>query len=203
MDTIGATFTGGINADYHPKFLQQGQYKYALNAVAESTGEDMGGLSTESGNQFSASIKSGYTVIGSIPTNDNKFILFSCDDTTSDIGEYNPAANTYTSLINTTCLNFSTDSPIHGVFRIRNGCERIIYFTDRKNQLRVINLDELATYKTSTGDWDCSRFSLSRDIIYPSINYSIKAKWTWCSSCDQVHKEILLNESIYPHSIDR
>lgn len=174
MDTIGTTFTGGINADYHPKFLQQGQYKYALNAVAESTGEDMGGLSTESGNQFSASIKSGYTVIGSIPTNDNKFILFSCDDTTSDIGEYNPAANTYTSLINTTCLNFSTDSPIHGVFRIRNGCERIIYFTDRKNQLRVINLDELATYKTSTGDWDCSRFSLSRDIIYPAINYSIK-----------------------------
>jgi hypothetical protein len=172
MELIGNTFTGGMNSDYHPRFIPQGDYRYALNASVDLEDGDVGALSTEKGNTLITSIPTGYVVIGTISTNDNSFIVFSTNETSSEIGLF--STNKYTTLINTSCLNFSSKAPIQGVYRVRNGCERIIYFTDRVNPLRVINLDELNSYKNTDGSWDCNRFSLSRNIQFPDLSFTIQ-----------------------------
>jgi hypothetical protein len=171
METIGNTFTGGLNGDYHARFIPQGDYRYALNCIADSE-ESLGVLTSENGNDFYVTLKTGYSLVGTINTNQNSFILFSTDNTNSEIGLYEN--NKYTPLVNASCLNFNTKNPIHGVFRVRNGCERIIYFTDRTNPLRVINLDELNSYKNADGSWDCTRFSLSRNVQFPTMSFTIQ-----------------------------
>lgn len=63
-----------------------------------------------------------------------------------EIGVYNTTTCTYTTIVTDPLLNFSLEYPINALFRIRNGCERIIYFTDNYNPYRVINI-------TDTSDW--------------------------------------------------
>lgn len=157
-------FIGGLNTDDHPAYLSDQEYTWALNAVLESVVGESGAIATELGNTLALTLPSDSTVIGSILTNTNSFVLFLVDSKGfGSIGIYDPnGKKEYSELINTKDLNFQTHQPIQGIFRLRNGCERIIYFTDRVNPFRVINLDKLIEYKDASGNWDVTRFKLNR-----------------------------------------
>lgn len=165
-------FIGGLNTDDHPAYLSDQEYTWALNAVLESTDGEAGSLTTELGNTMALSLPSDSTIIGSILTNTNSFVLFLVDSKGfGSIGTYDPnGKKEYTELINTKDLNFQTYQPVQGIFRLRNGCERIIYFTDRVNPFRVINLDKLTEYKDANGNWDVTRFKLNRTFNLATID---------------------------------
>lgn len=157
-------FVGGMNSDDAPTYVSDQEYTYALNATLETLDGQTGVLSAEKGNKEIGVLPNGYWLIGSIPTNSNSFIWFAVNDKgDSSIGEFTPnGIAQYTELINTRDLSFSRNNPVQGIFRLRNGCERIIYFTDRVNPFRVINLDKLTEYKDTNGNWDVTRFKLNR-----------------------------------------
>lgn len=157
-------FVGGMNSDDAPTYISDQEYTYALNATLETIDGQTGVLSAEKGNQQIGVLPNGYFIIGSIPTNTNSFIWFAVNEAgDSSIGEFDPnGTNQYVELINTKDLGFSRNNPVQGIFRLRNGCERVIYFTDRVNPFRVINLDQLAEYKDTAGNWDVTRFKLNR-----------------------------------------
>ena len=164
MEQTTNLFIGGLNADDHPSYISDKEYTWALNATLETLDGENGGLSTELGNEVITTLPLGSTVIGSIHTNTNSFILFLVNQAgIGSIGTFDPnGKKEYVELISTKDLGFSTANPIQGIFRLRNGCERVIYFTDRTNPFRVINLDQLAEYKDSADNWDVTRFKLNR-----------------------------------------
>jgi hypothetical protein len=176
MEQTINSFHVGLNLDAKEKFLQQGEYRYAQNTIHESQEGDYVSLPNEQGNEICASLPSGQKIIGNVLLDKEEQVIFSTDNFTSMIGIYNPSQCTYTNLITSTCLNFKTSQPIHGLFRIRKGCERVIYFTDRTNPYRTINLDDLNSYTdvdpaTANAQdlWTCNTFNLSPDYEVPNI----------------------------------
>jgi hypothetical protein len=76
----------------------------------------------------------------------NEVCIFSTNGSNSEIGVL--VDDIYTAYINNIDFGFTYTNMIKGVFRIKNGCQRIIYFCDGLNPDRVINLDNLDQYGT-------------------------------------------------------
>lgn len=149
--TTSNNFIKGINQDIHPKHQLEGTYRYALNAVVESKLGELPAISNELGTAYCAKdwpdtkILIGHTLTD---TDDIVVFLFDPDPDRPlhEIGIYNPTTCQYTTICVDNLLNFSAEHPVNAIFRIRNGCDRYIYFTDNYNKYRVVNI-------TNTTDW--------------------------------------------------
>lgn len=144
-------FTKGMSQDLHPKYQPEGTYRFALNGVIETESGGMPSISSEFGTIRCATedYPSNKIEIGHTLTDNDDIVLFFYDpseDHFHEIGIYNPNTCGYKSVVIDSRLNFSTQHPINVLFRIRNGCDRVIYFTDNYNHYRVANL-------TDTSDW--------------------------------------------------
>lgn len=82
-----------------------------------------------------------YSPIGVIPLNRNDFVVYSTNNTNSEIGIID-SNNYYTVIINNTTLGFKTENPIHGTFYINNKNERIVAFTDGVTTPKILNVDK-------------------------------------------------------------
>lgn len=162
-----------MNKDVHPKFQDEQSYRYALNAVLETSTGNTGALSNELGNVLCETLPEDTVILGHCLTDTEDIILFLYSpDAEHRIGIYNPISCSYTDIAIGPCLNFQLDKQINALFRIRNGCERVIYFTDNSNEYRVANI-------TQTYDWvdpdtlqitDCSKIQFDRDFTIPCTN---------------------------------
>ena len=146
---------GKMNKDLDDRLIPQGEYRNAINAqVSRSEGPNVGALENVLGNVLSADFRE-------LTNNDNLFsigyctdeinnrvFLFLTDNTgsaykrsagsgkTSYIVMYEASSNAGSILVNGDFLNFSTLFPITGV----NILEDLLFFTDNRNQPRVINV---------------------------------------------------------------
>jgi hypothetical protein len=103
---------------------------------------NINGLSTESGTNLST-VTSADKLIGHVFVSEKEAVLFFSDN---KIKLWDFVFNTITSLIEDPLLNFNSTHPIHGVSKVVNGCERVVYFTDDNNPVRAINIDNLDQY---------------------------------------------------------
>jgi hypothetical protein len=62
-------------------------------------------------------------------------------------------------------LGFRIDHQISATFRLRRGCERVIYWADPKPRSFIIEKEE--NFKDALGNWNISKFSLFK--TYNSI----------------------------------
>lgn len=161
----------GLNTDYSPINQPKGTYKYALNAVLESNEGDIFQLSNEEANVFVASLKDDYKIIGTVYIGDDETVIFSTNNIHSEIGIFNSKNNFYTEWCNDTDsplkykLNFNTEYPIQAVYRLRRGCEKVVYWVDNKNLNREVNLNYPQNYKSRNGNttfFDNSKFSIQK-----------------------------------------
>lgn len=83
-----------------------------------------------------------YSPIGVIPLNRNDFVVYSTNNTNSEIGLVD-SNNFYTTLINNTELGFNKNNPIHGEFYVNNKDERIVTWTDGSKEPKVLNIDNI------------------------------------------------------------
>jgi len=147
--------SNGLNKDR--LFQDSNDVTFALNSIRDNHEGGKAEYQSEPGNQVSASLPSGYIIVGSIYGQNEEIYIFSTDNTSSEIGVFKN--NTYTTLVNAECLSFNLDHPISGEYRVRNGCERVIYWVDGFNPDREYNIDDPDSYKTS-GQFDCNKFKL-------------------------------------------
>lgn len=161
-------FVKGMNRDVHARLLDEQSYYDALNAINIDSEGDFYAISNEKGNELCYDL-GNKEVIGTINTDTDEIIVFSTDNFVSEIGLLDPTCCKYTTVLNTSCLSFNTCNPIKGVFKVRKGCERFIYFTDKVTPLRVINLDNLDQY-TTDGEIDCSLMTLNSPYFFPEID---------------------------------
>ena len=150
-----------MNKDLDARLLPTGEYRDAMNiAVSKSEGPDVGAVENIKGNQMLIDVGtvegvSGLDVIGFFPDeSSNRIFIFSTNSnvTTSPyeqvalnsscfIHVYNidgGSGNSLVKLVEGSFLNFTKTSFITGV----NLLESLLFFTDNRNQPRVINVDQ-------------------------------------------------------------
>jgi hypothetical protein len=164
-------FQKGMNTDSSIAFSDDSAYYYALNSVLETSEGDQGAISNEIGNLICCDLKKDYKIIGHKLMTDDTFCLFSTNNISSEIGIFDSKLCKYTVVINDVCLDFNNCFPISALFRIKNGCDRIIYFTDNRNVYRSINLDDIKSYYDGS-NLICSRLNFSPDVKCGNIEVS-------------------------------
>lgn len=159
-------FNKGLFTDSREFYQPDGTYPFSLNSVEESiNGSNNGSIINEEGNLECLNLPKGSNPIGSILLSQNELILFI--NNPDAILLVNTANCTYTTLIQNTCLNFTKQ--VQGVYRVINGCDRIIYFVDGVNDDRVINIDDIIRNPTSHnylnkfGVFDCELIKNKRN----------------------------------------
>lgn len=164
-----------LYTDTSPEFQPEGTSRYRLNAIPESNLGEQGNFSNELGNISKIVLPNNNLIIGHIPILDNKTIIFSVreDNSNSEIGLYNEKFETYITLINANCLSFKITNQVRGEFKVREGCNTNIYFTDNTNPWRAIDIDNLDQYKDNLGNWDCNSFKLFRDYNQTNVDMQV------------------------------
>jgi len=164
-------FTKGINQDINPKFQEDGSYRFALNAVLETELGEQPAISNELGNILCVTLPEGKVLNGHALLDNNEVLLALYDPAGEhEIGILNSSSCEYTTLSVDSCWNFSDTHPVDMLFRIRNGCERIVYIRDNYNDYRVINLTDTSYWLDGTDVIDCNRLKLYKDYNVPCLS---------------------------------
>jgi len=132
-------FNKGMVKDNADLFNPEGSWSYARNAANSSFQGDIGVLSNEPANKFC--IQAPYTIIGTIHIRDDEWVIFSTDNSNSEIGYFKEATCTYTKIVNAPCLAYDKNYLITGASRENYDCSRQIYWDDGKNPSRTMNIN--------------------------------------------------------------
>ena len=171
----------GLYTDVAPISQPQGTYRFALNAINESEEGDMNTLTNELGNEEYAFLPKGYVPIGSVYVGDNELCIFSTNGTNSEIGllsdkysydnsTVNGKKNNYMTVLNDSLspfgkkLDFQVNKQIKAVYRLRKGCEKIVYWTDDYNVPRNINLNDVSHYIEENGHLKMNNFNIIKEV---------------------------------------
>ncbi len=136
-----------MNKDLDDRIVPNGEYRNAVNVtISQSEAGDVGAVENVRGNIEKLQIDIDISFIGSLADDVNNVIyIFGTDNTSEDaatgtcgIYRYNATANTVVPLVKGIFLNFSTLYPMHGI----NLLENLLFFTDNRNQPRVIDVDK-------------------------------------------------------------
>ena len=90
----------GLRTDHLPAEQPQSSARFVLNGVLDSPDGDVMNYQNELGTELSSVLS--YTPIGTINLSDNNVVIFSTDNTTSEICIFNKG--TYTAVVTTDCL---------------------------------------------------------------------------------------------------
>ena len=160
---------GGLNTDSSPQNQPKGSYRFALNTVEETELGDSGFRSNEESNESCHELPQGYIPIGKVYIGDEETAVFLAHESNGDsiIGIARQDCTFDTIVDDATQVdkfNFEVINQIDAVYRLRRGCEKVIYFTSKGNKPRQLNFSKLDDYKTTGGDWDVDQFSLHRTV---------------------------------------
>lgn len=160
----------GINQDVLPKYQPEGTYRSALNVTNESTEGDILNITNEKGNLKLHVANWDYDaiILGSVVLDSDEIVIFKKNPTTlvSSIYLLDLKSNIATLLCNNSCLNFSLENQINAIYKVRNGCERVVHFTDSVNDYRVINVDKAKITPVSS----CHELQYTKDLTIPTFN---------------------------------
>lgn len=164
-NSFTSTYSNGLSKDLN--FQQPNDVTFALNAIRDNHEGGRQEYQSEPGNQFTFALPDNKSIVGSIYGEDNELYLFSTDGTISEIGLFKK--DIYTTLVDSDCLNFNLEYPITGEYRVRNGCEKVIYWCDKFNPDRFFNISKPDEFKTG-GVFDCNKFKINSSVIVPKID---------------------------------
>ena len=179
--TPGATnnsFSKGMIKDSNDTFVADGFYTHARNIVNNSHDGQIGVVGNEPSNLLCATLP--YTMIGCIHLTDDQWVIFTTDDTNSEIGIFDESACTYVKVVNSKCLNFKRSHLITGAYRKRYDCERLVYWDDALNPTRTMDLDKVpfkytidlnngCETKVYTDELDCEAIRMAPLMNHPCI----------------------------------
>lgn len=169
----------GLYTDPLDMYKSNEIWLYARNTVVASSKGETPALQNQP--SFIECVSLPYTYIGNISLTDQRFAIFTTDNTNSEIGIFDAKNCTYTQVVNDSCLNFSTSFLVSGKAKINADCSETIYWADSgNNSMRYLNLtspphtisgytDCIPVYTT---ELDCNKILLYPDLSIPEINVS-------------------------------
>ena len=138
---ITNNYLGGLIKDTYRSYLDPKFWTHARNAINNSTEGDVGVLGNEPANLECGVVP--YTIIGAIHLYADEWIIFSTDNSNSEIGRFDDSECSYTTLVNDDCLNFNKQNLITGAAKENFDCTWQIYFDDGRNPSRSLNVDDV------------------------------------------------------------
>jgi hypothetical protein len=144
------TFDKGLVEDVSGKGLAPNVWTQARNATPNSVRGDLGDLGNEQSNKFCAAAP--YLIIGIIHIDEDRWALFSTDETNSEVGIFSESKCAYDTVVNDPCLNFSKLHLIKGVAKENHDCTWETYFDDGNNLSRTLNIDRVPWIQECTTD---------------------------------------------------
>lgn len=157
-----AKFEKNIYLDCTETDQPEGTYRFAKNIVDSNL---LGTKENEDG-FTDLNVATPYTFIGSISIDNNSAVVFSTDNTNSEIGIVNLTTGSYTTIYNDPNLDFSTSNPIKGEYRKDVNGQRVVSWTDNLNTPRILNIDNLS------GINDIQDLNVFQDVNNPEISTS-------------------------------
>lgn len=159
--TTNVTGKAALITDINSSYISNEQYSHARNAVRSSKEGDLGSIGNEPSNTFC--FETPFTFVGDIALPDGNILLFSTNGVQSEIGIGNEALCTYSKLLRLECMNLSPDNPVTGVAKQDFQRGTVVYFTDKRNPVRRIELKKVSEIET------CDDLLLFKKIDYPCI----------------------------------
>lgn len=165
-------FSKGLHSDFSEHNQPKDTYRDARNVVNLGNQDGLFSLTYEPGGQFIETISPTLRIIGFTQL-ENETFLFLCseDNAEAEIGVVDNDTGNYTKILPQEASNplgFDIDFPIDAVSRIKITGERSLYFTDNKNPVRFLNVDDYLDEPPADSDLsDVS--SLIPDIDMPII----------------------------------
>ena len=151
--------------DYH---LEDNQWVHARNAINNSKKGDLGRLGNEPANLKCA--EAPYTIIGTIHIESDKWVIFSTDDTDSEIGYFQEDICSYSTIVNDRCLNFNRKYLIKGVSRETSECNHIAYWDDGNNPSRFLNIGDIKdSDRTKHVPYICEDELVGNNVCYECV----------------------------------
>ena len=147
------SFNKGMLKDPNESYIGEGVWTHARNLVNNSHDGQVNVVGNEPSNKLCVNLP--YTLIGCIASADNEWILFTTDNTNSEIGILNESECKYTKLVNDPCLNFNTKHLITGAARRTYDCSVKVYWADGNNPDRVLDIHNIPWKKICTTTNDC------------------------------------------------
>jgi hypothetical protein len=132
------TFTKGLSEDVNGIMKNESSWTQARNAINNSTVGDLAELSNEESNYLCA--EAPYPIIGFVHLGEDRWAVFSTDDSNSEIGVFGRDKCTYETVVNDPCLNFNREYLIKGVSRDNFECDDVVYWSDSLNPDRVMSI---------------------------------------------------------------
>jgi len=149
------TATSGLNLDQSVNQIAKGSLTYALNAVVENFDANSINYQNEPGNELCFNFPEGFQLIGDHSIFEkNKHIFFLANPITeeSEIGFMDNNDCEYHTLVNAKCLNFDINNPIQKVVHKINNCGTEIYWAQKNNPRRYLNIDKIPYIQTFSSD---------------------------------------------------
>ncbi len=135
------SFLKGMVKDTNASFQAKDTWAHARNAANNSTDGDVGVIGNEPANLSCGVVP--YTIIGAIHLYADQWIIYSTDDTSSEIGKFDDSECKYTTLINDPCLSFNKKHLITGAAKENFDCTWQVYWDDGLNPTRTMNVDDI------------------------------------------------------------
>ena len=150
----------GLYSDTSNINQPKGFHRFALNAVMESEQGDVGFIGNEESNKSILSFKNH--IVGTHYMTDEEIAILSITpDNLSEIGIFNTKTETYESHV-IHDLGFTKDHQFDITYRLRRGCERVIYFTDNNIKPMSYNFDKPDIFKNENGIFQKDRFYMQK-----------------------------------------
>jgi hypothetical protein len=159
--------TGGLNTDMSLVNQPPGTTRFVMTGVDETKEGDLGTITSEESNEqcydlASAGLDPGYVPMGKVYIgNEDQLLLLA-----------NPNGNSAIVILDKECnlevkvtdenqaekFGFKITEQIDATFRLRRGCERVVYWVDPKPRMFILDKEE--DFKNNMGEWDVSKFNL-------------------------------------------
>jgi len=147
------SFIKGMNKDITQAMEPKESWWHARNAMNNSTDGDLGVIGNEPSNLQCGVIP--YTIIGAIHRYGDQWVVYSTDDTNSEIGTFDDSLCEYKVIVNDPCLNFNRKYLIVGAAKENFDCTWQVYWDDGNNPSRSLNINKvpwIQTISSAPGD---------------------------------------------------
>ena len=176
------SFLKGMAKDYNDTFVGEGVWTHARNAVNNSHDGQLGVIGNEPSTFSCITFPyTGATIIGATHIYDDKWVVFTTNNTDSEIGVFDESACSYKTLVNDSCLNFKTTNLITAASRAKYNCGTLVYWDDGLNPTRSMDIEDIpwvqscttlngCTTCVDTNVLDCEKLRIAPFINHPCIN---------------------------------
>ena len=137
------SFAKGLMKDMDDSYIPESVWTHARNAMNNSNLGKVGLIGNEPANKFCS--QAPYTIIGGINLRNDEWIIYSTNDTDSEIGYFKEDQCEYTLVVNDPCLNFKVTNLIIGISKQNFDCSWQVYWADGLNPDRTLNVGNIDT----------------------------------------------------------